>query len=656
MLPFRRSILFRPTLFLSAILPLLLVMQCSQPDQVTQSATGEILSANQSSSTIARASSEAQPDSNKKRKTASRKPQQIAEFMPSSNGDDNRGNNIHADYQWTTNHMHIGVRWQPYGGRPKNNAYDATRPIISKYSSYAQFWVAWSASEPSEQSTDYAKHMSDYLKTIEQSVDACVAKGLKCEFVFWHCPAWAAVGGEAGGVMAKEGYYPAFVERIAKHFKGRVHAYQLAHEANLKMHLNDGDMDYMISEVFTKGAKAIRKVYAEAPASPVIISTSGCSPCFGCDTVDGLNATGGLAINNFYDQLIASSEMMQEIDALNLNISDQNDGYGTVDGAYVASVWGNYDLARKKLDDYGHRGKAVMASESWITWDDTHNSADVNGDGSRNELDAYLRAITIMGKCLQRGLNTMNFPWSDNSSSWSMGLTKRHDYNGRVKELMPEIVIPSKHGGADIVTSKVVVRGNDDEFEVALMDEKLQFPFTIEDYIDPSDPNHLHYYVWRWYAQISGGNDEVIRHAVAGEAGNNIGVFGPDFTGPERYRISSYNRTRNSFMLLIYASGATAKHWVKVAMPATIQNGRHYNNELSQQDYRGEGFKDGDSYQARIITKNISPKDGSDIDPSVTESEVLTVANGMLQIPVMKMNKFTAIEFVRVEVKDEDQQ
>ncbi len=656
MLPFRRSALFRPTLSISAILPLFLVMQCSQPDQITQNASDEILSADQSPSSTALTSSEAQPGPNKKYQTPSLKPQQIAEFMPSSNRDDNKSNHIHANYQWTTNHMHIGVRWQPYGGRPKNNAYDATRPIISKYSSYAQFWVAWSASEPSEENTDYAKHMSDYLQTIEQAVDACIEKGLKCEFVFWHCPAWAAVGGEAGGVMAKEGYYPAFVERIAKHFKGRVHAYQLAHEANLKMHLNDGDMDYMISEVFTKGAKAIRKVYAEAPASPVIISTSGCSPCFGCDTVDGLNATGGLAINNFYDQLIASSEMMQEIDALNLNISDQNDGYGTVDGAYVASVWGNYDLARKKLDDYGHRGKAVMASESWITWDDTHNSADVNGDGSRNELDAYLRAITIMGKCLQRGLNTMNFPWSDNSSSWSMGLTKRHDYNGRVKELMPEIVIPSKHGGADIVTSKVVVRGNDEEFKVALMDEKLQFPFTIEDYIDPSDPNHLHYYVWRWYAQISGGNDEVIRHAVAGEPANNIGVFGPDFTGPERYRISSYNRTRNSFMVLIYASGATAKHWVKVAIPATIQNGRHYNNELSQQDYRGEGFKDGDSYKARIITKNISPKDGSDIDPSVTESKVLTVENGMLHIPVMKMNKFTAIEFVRVEVKDESQQ
>ena len=151
--------------------------------------------------------------------------------------------------------------------------------------------------------------------------------------------------------------------------------------------------------------------------------------------------------------------------------------------------------------------------------------------------------------------------------------------------------------------------------------ESLQFPFTIEDYMDPSDPNHLHYYIWRWYAQISGGNDEVIRHAVAGEHGNDIGVFGPDFTGPERYRISSYNRTRDSFMMLIYASAATAKHWVKVAIPATIQDGRHYNNKFSAKDFRGEGFKDGDIYRARIITKNISPKDGSDVDARYQETK-----------------------------------
>ena len=52
--------------------------------------------------------------------------------------------------------------------------------------------------------------------------------------------------------------------------------------------------------------------------------------------------------------------------------------------------------------------------------------------------------------------------------------------------------------------------------------------FTIDDYINPPDPNHLHYYIWRWFSQIAAGTDEVIRHAVAGEVGNDIAVTGVD--------------------------------------------------------------------------------------------------------------------------------
>ena len=46
-------------------------------------------------------------------------------------------------YTWTTDHMQVGVRWQPFAGRPANNAYDGTRPVIAEDNSYAQFWVAW---------------------------------------------------------------------------------------------------------------------------------------------------------------------------------------------------------------------------------------------------------------------------------------------------------------------------------------------------------------------------------------------------------------------------------------------------------------------------------------------------------------------------------
>ena len=212
----------RTALLLVAILPIVSLLQCSQSEQAQKNAAQKTQSSPPLSSTPAATPSDVvQQEHRQHPKTTPKKPAKIAEFLYDAD--------TPADYQWTTNHMHIGVRWQPYGGRPENNAYDAARPIISKYSSYAQFWVAWSASEPNEQSTNYAKHISDYLHTIEQAVDSCIAQGLKCEFVFWHCPAWAAVGGKAGGVQAKPGLYPAFVERIARHFKGRVHAYQLAH-------------------------------------------------------------------------------------------------------------------------------------------------------------------------------------------------------------------------------------------------------------------------------------------------------------------------------------------------------------------------------------------------------------------------------------------
>jgi hypothetical protein len=542
--------------------------------------------------------------------------------------------------------MQVGVRWQPFDGRPKNNAYDATRPVIAEDSSYAQFWVSWNASEPTEAHTDYAHKLSAYLRTIEAAVDACVAEDLKVEFVFWHCPGWASVSGNSGGWKPKEDQFQAFATRIARYFKGRVHAYQLYHEANLEGLMQDGDIDYLISEIFTKGAQAIRAVYDAEPAEPVIVSTSGCSPCEACAELAGLNGKGAVAANDFYDRLIANKKMMGLVDALNLNVSDHFDGYGNMDGSYISSVWGNYDLVRAKLDAHNYRGKKILAAESWIVWDDAVNAVDVNGDGLKNEQDAYSKTVTIMGQCLQRGLNTMNFPWSDNPSGWAMGLTKRRDYNGRIKSLQPEIVIPASDGGADVVTKKLILRGRDANFTIA---DGSGDVFTIEDYINPPDPNHLHYYVWKWYAQIAGGTDEVIRHALAGEIGNDVIVLGPAYTGPEKYRMSSYNRTKDRFKVLIYSSGASGKSWTRVAIPSKIKHGRYYNNESSRTDFRGEGFANGESYYARIVTKEISMNDGSDVNPVVRESGVMTVSDEMLRVPVLNMNKFTTIEFIRGE-------
>ena len=118
-------------------------------------------------------------------------------------------------------------------------------------------------------------------------------------------------------------------------------------------------------------------------------------------------------------------------------------------------------------------------------------------------------------------------------------------------------------------------------------------PFTVDDYINPGDPNHLHYYIWKWYAQISGGSDEVIRHAIAGEFENDIKVLGIGMTGNEQYRISAYNRTKEKFIVLIYSAGANGKGWADVSIPSTIQNGRYYNNESSSKDFREKVSKTG---------------------------------------------------------------
>ena len=140
-----------------------------------------------------------------------------------------------------------------------------------------------------------------------------------------------------------------------------------------------------------------------------------------------------------------------------------------------------------------------------------------------------------------------------------MGLVKRVDYNGRVKELKPEWVIPSNDGGPDIVTRKIGLRGSsDDTFNPVEMPES-GLPFTEKNYINPGDPNHLHYYAWRWFSEIAGGSDEVIRHAIKGGKGNDILVSGTGITGNEQYKISSYNRSKKTFTVLIYSSGANGK-------------------------------------------------------------------------------------------------
>ena len=550
-------------------------------------------------------------------------------------------------YQWTTDHMHMGVRWQPFG-LPGCELYDANRPLISKHSSYAQFWVSWNAVEPQQKNTDYENHMSGQLQAINHAVDLCVERGVKVEFVMWHTPHWASVSGKGGAWRPKPGFHAKFVSRIANFFKGRVDAYQLYHEVNLQGMMKDADSTFIINEIFKDGARAIRKVYNENPKLPVIISTSGTSPCEACGALKGLKGDkGAVAVDDYYDQLISSPEMMIEIDALNMNVSDHFNGYGMMDGQIIPHVWGQYDLVRKKLDQAGYESKKVLSSESWIVWDGSNNNHDVNGDGVKNEKDAYDKSVTIFGKLLERGLNTVNMPWCDNSSRWSMGLVKRIDYNGRVKQLKPDWVIPANDGGPSIITRKINLRGSTDDNVVPTEMPPNGLPFTEKDYINPGDPNHLHYYIWKWYSQISAGSDEVIRHAMAGEVGNDIKVLGPGMTGNEQYRISSYNRTKDKFIVLVYSGGANGSGWADVSIPSTIQSGKYFNNDSSMVDFRGEGITNGQKYTATITTHEISKEDGGSLNLKENTYQNQVARNGLLKARINGMNKFTTIEFSR---------
>ena len=91
-------------------------------------------------------------------------------------------------YEWTTDHMHVGVRWQPSVSRPLNNAYELTRPILAEHSSYVMFWVAWPQIEPNAQNCDYQKHPSGGLKMFDEVVSAANRDGLFVEFVFYGFP------------------------------------------------------------------------------------------------------------------------------------------------------------------------------------------------------------------------------------------------------------------------------------------------------------------------------------------------------------------------------------------------------------------------------------------------------------------------------------
>jgi len=76
--------------------------------------------------------------------------------------------------------------------------------------------------------------------------------------------------------------------------------------------------------------------------------------------------------------------------------------------------------------------------------------------------------------------------------------------------------------------------------------------------------------------------------------------------------------------------------------------GLHSNTGKGLCDFRGEGFHPGQAYQVKIVTKNISNKDGSDVHQRVSSSEQKIVEDGILTATVSGVRQFTLIDFVPV--------
>ena len=59
-----------------------------------------------------------------------------------------------------------------------------------------------------------------------------------------------------------------------------------------------------------------------------------------------------MAVDDYYNQLIASKEVMEVVDALNLNISDHSNGYGKMDGKIIPNsgpsmIWPELNWTRR---------------------------------------------------------------------------------------------------------------------------------------------------------------------------------------------------------------------------------------------------------------------------------------------------------------------
>ena len=524
-------------------------------------------------------------------------------------------------YEVTRNHVHVGFRWQPYPNQPENSEADIERDL-GKVASYSSFWYMSLHTLPQKKNLDYANHPSKDALAIRHAVKLCKAKGIKTELVLWQVPLWMN-GGKTYPDFNKlppneEAIYD-MVKATVEWFGEDVDYYAIFHEANHPKYW-DGSWDELMKLFMLPAARAIRD-YEKKTGDTKIVSTAGLSPSRDC--------------KRWYNVQLESAELMSMIDNFALNLSDFNNGWGGGIPTWVTSVWSQIEYMDQRLHEEGYSDKGIVAAESWICWDGKRT---VHGpEGSGDTVESTLR---IFGECIQRGLSLTNLPWADNNSAWTMGLTKRLDYNGRLAEL-GEKLNPNFTGGHAIATRKLNLIGSDEKFTIqndvpAISHNKFGAPYAV-----PDDPNHTHYYIWRWFAQLSAGQNECIHHAIAGEEGNDIELKEVD--DEDFMRMCSYDRTEDRFIVLIARRKANRDpEDMTISIPARIQKGKRYNRD---NQFVGEGFTEGEKFRVRWTTEDVEPKTGYRQNKKSGETDLTEIKDGKLTFRLPKANRLSSIVF-----------
>lgn len=526
------------------------------------------------------------------------------------------------DYEATRNHLHVGFRWQPYPDQPKNSEADIEREL-GKVASYSTFWYMSLHTLPSKKNLDYHNHPSKEAQAIRHAVKLSKERGIKTELVIWQVPLWMNGGEEYADFNLlppdNQAIYD-MVKATVEWFGEDVDYYGIFHEANHPKYW-DGSWEELIDLFVLPAARAIRD-YGEETGDTKIVSTAGLSPSRNC--------------KEWYDIQLEYPELMGMIDNFALNLSDFNNGWGGGLLTSVESVWDQMEYMDQRLEEEGYTDKGLVAAESWICWDGkrTPHGPEASGD----TVESTLR---ILGECLQRGLSLTNLPWADNHSDWTMGLTKRIDYNGRLADL-DEPLNPNFTGGPGIPNRKLNLRGKDEEFVIIedtsfLGGSKFGAPYAV-----PDDPNHPHYYVWRWVAQLSAGQNECVHHTMPGELGNDINMTGVDSSN--YIRMSSYDRTAKRFIVLVARRDAEEVEDpldLNLSIPATIQEGARYNRDGL---FLGEGFLDGEEVIVKWTTEDIEPSTGYRKN-TLTQSEKIMVKDGNLAVNIPAIRRLTTIIF-----------